>query len=348
MNKVAIYPGTFDPITFGHIDVIKKGLKLFDKIIVAVSDVENKDYHFDSNERVDIVNKALFSDLKLSKKKIVVITFTSLTTDLCKKYKSNIILRGLRAVSDFEYEFQLAGMNRKLNNSIETVFLMSDVENQIISSKFVKEIIKLKGNINKFTTKSTIRLLKKNMNKIFINLLIIFFLICNKTIAEENIMILKLKDGDVKIELFEDIAPNHVKRIKDLANDGKYDNVVFHRVIDGFMAQTGDVKFGNSSSKDFNLRMAGMGGSELPDLKQEFNSLPHDRGTLSMARSSDPNSANSQFFICFKPAPFLDRQYTVFGKVISGMEFVDKIKRGDENNNGSVTDPDKIISFKSL
>ena len=161
MNKVAIYPGTFDPITFGHIDVIKKGLKLFDKIIVAVSDVENKDYLFDSNERVDIVNKALFSDLKLSKKKIVVITFTSLTTDLCKKYKSNIILRGLRAVSDFEYEFQLAGMNRKLNNSIETVFLMSDVEYQIISSKFVKEIIKLKGNINKFTTKSTIRLLKK-------------------------------------------------------------------------------------------------------------------------------------------------------------------------------------------
>ena len=161
MNKVAIYPGTFDPITFGHIDVIKKGLKLFDKIIVAVSDVENKDYLFDSNERVDIVNKALFSDLKLSKKKIIVITFTSLTTDLCKKYKSNIILRGLRAVSDFEYEFQLAGMNRKLNNSIETVFLMSDVENQIISSKFVKEIIKLKGNINKFTTKSTIRLLKK-------------------------------------------------------------------------------------------------------------------------------------------------------------------------------------------
>ena len=157
-----------------------------------------------------------------------------------------------------------------------------------------------------------------------------------------------LKDGEVKIELFEDVAPNHVKRIKELANEGKYDNVVFHRVIDGFMAQTGDVKFGNSSSKDFNLRMAGMGGSELPDLKQEFNSLPHDRGTLSMARSSDPNSANSQFFICFKPAPFLDRQYTVFGKVIEGMEFVDKIKRGDENNNGAVSDPDRIISFKSL
>ena len=176
-------------------------------------------------------------------------------------------------------------------------------------------------------------------------------------------MILKLKNGDVKIELFEDIAPNHVKRIKELANNGKYDNVVFHRVIDGFMAQTGDVEFGNSSndnfdirragtgnseSKDFDLRRAGMGGSDLPDLKQEFSSLPHDRGTLSMARSSDPNSANSQFFICFKPAPFLDNQYTVFGKVIEGMEFVDKIKRGDENNNGSVSDPDKIISFKSL
>ena len=154
--------------------------------------------------------------------------------------------------------------------------------------------------------------------------------------------------GKVVIETLPKIAPNHVKRIKDLANSGKYDNVVFHRVIDGFMAQTGDVKFGNSSSSDFNLRMAGMGGSDLPDLKQEFNNLPHDRGTLSMARSQDPNSANSQFFICFKPAPFLDNQYTVFGKVIEGMEFVDKIKRGDENNNGAVTDPDKIISFKSL
>ncbi len=185
------------------------------------------------------------------------------------------------------------------------------------------------------------------MNKILINLFILFFFITNQSIAEENIMILKLKDGDVKIELFEDVAPNHVKRIKELANDGKYDNVVFHRVIDGFMAQTGDVKFGNSESKDFDLRRAGMGGSNLPDLKQEFSSLPHDRGTLSMARSSDPNSANSQFFICFKPAPFLDRQYTVFGKVIEGMDLVDKIKRGDESNNGSVSDPDKIISFKS-
>ncbi len=160
-------------------------------------------------------------------------------------------------------------------------------------------------------------------------------------------MILKLKDGDVKIKLFPDVAPNHVERIKKLADNGDYDNVVFHRVIDGFMAQTGDVKFGNSSSKDFDLNRAGMGGSNLPDLKQEFNNLPHDRGTLSMARSQDPNSANSQFFICFEPAPFLDRQYTVFGKVIEGMEFVDKIKRGDSNNNGSVIDPDKIISFKS-
>ena len=159
-------------------------------------------------------------------------------------------------------------------------------------------------------------------------------------------MILKLKDGEVKIQLFPDEAPNHVKRITELANSGKYDNVVFHRVIDGFMAQTGDVQFGNSSSSDFTLDRAGMGGSALPDLKQEFNNLPHDRGTVSMARSSDPDSANSQFFICFKPAPFLDRQYTVFGKVIEGMEFVDKIKRGD-GNNGAVSDPDKIISFKS-
>ena len=161
-------------------------------------------------------------------------------------------------------------------------------------------------------------------------------------------MILQLKDGSVKIELYPDVAPNHVERIKTLANNGDYDNVVFHRVIDGFMAQTGDVKFGNSSNENYNLSRAGMGGSSMPDINQEFNKLPHERGTLSMARSSDPNSANSQFFICFKPAPFLDRQYTVFGKVIEGMEFVDKIKRGDENNNGSVKDPDKIISFKSL
>ena len=161
MNKVAIYPGTFDPITFGHIDVIKKGLKFFDKIVVAVSNVDNKNYLFDFEERIEIVEKALFSDLKFNKKKITVISFTSLTTDLCKKYKSNIILRGLRAVSDFEYEFQLAGMNRKLNKNIETLFLMSDVENQIISSKFVKEIIKLKGDIKKFTTKSTIKILKR-------------------------------------------------------------------------------------------------------------------------------------------------------------------------------------------
>ena len=159
-------------------------------------------------------------------------------------------------------------------------------------------------------------------------------------------MILKLKDGDVKIELFEDKAPNHVKRIKHLAEEGKYDGVVFHRVIDGFMAQTGDVKFGNSSNDDFNLKKAGMGGSDLPDLKEEFSNLPHQRGTLSMARSQDPNSANSQFFICFKESSFLDRQYTVVGKVIEGMELVDKIKRGDESNNGSVSDPDKIISFK--
>ena len=160
-------------------------------------------------------------------------------------------------------------------------------------------------------------------------------------------MILKLKDGEVKIELFKDEAPNHVERITKLANDGTYDGVVFHRVIDGFMAQTGDVKFGNSSNENYDINRAGMGGSDLPDLKSEFNNLPHERGTLSMARSSDPNSANSQFFICFEDAPHLDRQYTVFGRVVEGMEFVDKIKRGD-GPNGSVSNPDKIISFKSL
>jgi len=183
------------------------------------------------------------------------------------------------------------------------------------------------------------------MYKIF--LIIFFFItITNVTQSKENIMILKLKDGDVEIQLFPDVAPKHVERIQKLANDGEYDNVVFHRVIDGFMAQTGDVKFGNSSNESFDINRAGMGGSNLPNLKAEFNSLPHEKGTLSMARSSDPDSANSQFFICFEAAPHLDRNYTVFGKVINGMEFVDKIKRG-EGQNGAVTNPDKIISFKS-
>jgi len=160
-------------------------------------------------------------------------------------------------------------------------------------------------------------------------------------------MILKLIDGEVKIELFPDIAPKHVERIKILANEGKYDGVVFHRVIEGFMAQTGDVQFGNSSLETFDLKRAGTGGSNLPDLPAEFSNMPHEKGTLSMARSSDPNSGNSQFFICLESAPHLDRNYTVFGKVIEGMDFVDKIKRGD-GPNGAVSTPDKIISFKSL
>ncbi len=159
-------------------------------------------------------------------------------------------------------------------------------------------------------------------------------------------MILKLKDGDVEIKLFPEKAPKHVERIQKLAQEGSYDNVVFHRVIDGFMAQTGDVKFGNSSSPDFDLRRAGTGGSDLPDLKAEFNDIPHEEGTVSMARSTDPNSANSQFFICFESAPHLDRNYTVFGKVVKGMEFINKIQKGD-GPNGSVSNPDKIISFKS-
>mgnify|MGYP002029690695 CR=1 FL=1 len=163
MKKKAIYPGTFDPITFGHIDVIKKALKIIDHVIVAISDGANKNYLFDIEERIKIVKKALFSDVKLNKRKIEVVSFKSLTTSLCKKHNSSIILRGLRAVSDFEYEFQLAGMNRKLNKNIETIFVMSDVENQIISSKLVKEIAELNGDIKKFTTKSTIRSLKNKL-----------------------------------------------------------------------------------------------------------------------------------------------------------------------------------------
>ena len=176
--------------------------------------------------------------------------------------------------------------------------------------------------------------------------LLILFLTTNNAYTEERKMILKLKDGDVEIELYPKVAPNHVKRFETLANDGKYDGVVFHRVIDGFMAQTGDVKFGNSNSPEFNLNLAGTGGSDLPDLKAEFSDIAHNRGVLSMARSADPNSANSQFYIVFEGAPHLDRNYTAFGKVVKGMEFVDKIKRG-EGNNGSVDDPDKIISLRS-
>ena len=161
MKNIAIYPGTFDPITFGHVDVIKKSLKFVDKIIVGISNGNQKNFLFSLDERVKIIKKALFDDLKFKKNNISVVIFDSLTTELCKKYNSNMILRGLRAVSDFEYEFQLAGMNRKLNNKVETIFLMSDVENQIISSRFVKEIAQHKGDLKKFTTKSTIQSLKE-------------------------------------------------------------------------------------------------------------------------------------------------------------------------------------------
>ena len=174
----------------------------------------------------------------------------------------------------------------------------------------------------------------------------IFILFIKPTLAKEDTMILKLKDGNVIIELFNDLAPNHVKRFKQLSKEKKYDGVVFHRVIDGFMAQTGDVEYGNSNLNTYDIQRAGTGGSEYPDLKAEFSNIPHERGTLSMARSSDPNSANSQFFICFKASPSLDRQYTVFGKVVQGMEFVDLVKRG-EGSNGEVSDPDQIISLSA-
>ena len=181
--------------------------------------------------------------------------------------------------------------------------------------------------------------------RIFIYLFIIFFSLVTKSVMANNLMILKLEYGDVEIELYPEKAPNHVARFKKLAADGKYDGVVFHRVITGFMAQTGDVKFGNSNSPDFNLSLAGTGGSDLPNLKSEFNDIAHERGIISAARAADPDSANSQFFICFENSPHLDRQYSAFGKVIKGMEFVDMIKKGDPNS-GSVSSPDKIISLK--
>ena len=161
--RIAIYPGTFDPITFGHIDVIKKSLNIFDRLIVATTDNVNKDYYFSIEDRLKIINNSLFKDLKLNRSKIKVVAFDNLTIDLCKKYRANTIIRGLRAVSDFEYEFQLAGMNKKLNSKIDTIFLMSDVENQIISSKFVKEIASLGGNIDRFVTKSTVKVLKDKL-----------------------------------------------------------------------------------------------------------------------------------------------------------------------------------------
>ena len=176
--------------------------------------------------------------------------------------------------------------------------------------------------------------------------IILLSLFINQVEAKENTMILKLKDGDVVIELFNKVAPNHVERFKKLADEKKYDGVVFHRVIDGFMAQSGDVKFGNSNGPDFNLSLAGTGGSDLPNVKAEFTDIAHTRGVLSAARSADPDSANSQFFICFDSAPHLDRQYSAFGKVLKGMEFIDMIKKGDPNS-GSVPNPDKIISLKS-
>ena len=172
----------------------------------------------------------------------------------------------------------------------------------------------------------------------------IFASFINQSYGEENKMILKLKSGDVIIELYQDIAPNHVHRFKQLAQEKKYDGVVFHRVIPGFMAQTGDVEFGNINLESYDIKRAGTGGSRYPNLKAEFSDLPHEKGTLSMARSADPNSANSQFFICLETASHLDRNYSVFGKVVKGMEFVDLIKKG-QGSNGEVSDPDKIISL---
>ena len=184
------------------------------------------------------------------------------------------------------------------------------------------------------------------MKKVFYLFIVFFSLLSTNILAQNNLMILKLTYGDVEIELYPEKAPNHVKRFKELADGGKYDGVVFHRVIDGFMAQTGDVKFGNTNSPNYNLSLAGTGGSDLPNVKAEFTDIAHTRGILSAARSSDPDSANSQFFICFESASHLDRQYSAFGKVIKGMEFVDMIKKGDPSS-GSVPDPDKIISIKS-
>ena len=163
MIRTGIYPGTFDPITFGHIDIIKKSLKIVDKLIVAISDSSEKNYLFSTDERIEILKMSLFKDLKLKKNKIKIVSFQTLTVKVCKKFNASVIIRGLRAVSDFEYEFQLAGMNKKLDDKIETVFLMSNIENEIISSKFVKEIGSLKGDLKKFVSRSVITAIKNKL-----------------------------------------------------------------------------------------------------------------------------------------------------------------------------------------
>ena len=318
MSRTGIYPGSFDPIHKGHIDIINRATKLVDKLYIAVADSPHKSPLFDLDERKEMIENEFSSN-----DKIEVIAFDNLLIDLANSLDAKILIRGLRVVSDFEYEFQMLGMNRQLDNNIETVFLMADAQRQSISSNFVKEIARLGGNISNFTNKFSF----------FIALIAEGVVMANDP---ENSIQIELKDGNVIIELLPDIAPNHVNRIKELAREGFYDGVPFHRVIEGFMAQTGDGENRN-----------GTGGSTKPDLKNEFGDTPHLRGTVSMARTADPDSANSQFFICFAEAPHLDGQYTVFGQVVEGMEFVDKIKRG-EPGSGSVDDPDEMITVRVI
>jgi len=252
-----------------------------DRLVIGVAINRDKGPLFTLEERVAMIESECEAITKTTGMEIVAHPFENLLIHCAHDVGASLIIRGLRAVSDFEYEYQMVGMNRAMDDSIETVFLMAEAEHQAVASRLVKEIARLGGDVSAFAIAIT------------------------------------LKDGEVLVQLLPDVAPQHVERMKTLTRDGAYDNVSFHRVIDGFMAQTGDVANANME-KDYNPGRAGTGGSSLPDLPAEFSKLPFDRGVLGAARSQNPNSANSQFFIMFDDGHFLNGQYTVYGRVISG------------------------------
>jgi peptidylprolyl isomerase len=333
--RTGLYPGTFDPITLGHVDIIKRACRLVDRLVIGVAINRDKGPLFTLEERVAMVEAECAKLSAATGTEIVAHPFENLLIDCARDVGAGIIIRGLRAVADFEYEFQMVGMNRKLDSRDRHRLphgrgrpaghrLETRQGDRAPGRRYLpfrarrrgrgrdREICALSRRpyLHIDTTEPTNH---RELDMADIK-------------DPENTILIELKDGTVTIELLPDVAPEHSARMKELAREGAYDGVVFHRVIDGFMAQTGDVQHGKDGG---NLRMAGTGGSSKPDLPAEFSKLPHDRGTLGAARSQNPNSANSQFFINFTDNHFLNGQYTVYGRVISGMEHVDKITRGE-------------------